>query len=87
MIHDATNTFADRAGPRLARAPFLPTSFPTHDRPALHIFQLVSARVYHAPTSKYSSPKNVATTVRSANFLPANAASAFCAAADSSYLM
>ena len=43
--------------------------------------------VYHAPTSKYSSPNTVTTTVRSANFLPARAASAFCADSGFSYLM
>lgn len=42
--------------------------------------------IYQALMSKYSSPKNVTTTVRSANFLPASAASAFCAEAGSSYL-
>lgn len=41
---------------------------------------------YHALMSKYSSPKKVATTVRSENFLPASAASAFDAAAESSNL-
>jgi len=47
---------------------------------------LVCLSIYQALMSKYSSPKNVTTTVRSANFLPASAASAFCAEAGSSYL-
>ena len=46
-----------------------------------------SALRYQAPTSKYSSPNTVTTTVRSANFLPASAARAFWASAAAEYLM
>ena len=62
-----------------------PSKCPLHrnpyQNPALIFFPL-----YHAPTSKFSSGKNVVTTVRSANFLPASARSAFCAPSGESYL-
>lgn len=65
-------TSANQCGPLPAQAATSP--------PSSHI------STYQAPTSKFSSGKNVVTTVRSANLRPASACKAFLVDAAESYL-
>lgn len=50
-----------------------------HPSAMVYLLQMTSLAFYHALTSKFSSGKYVATTVLSANFLPASALNALVA--------